>query len=88
MALKCECGAVQLSECVCWLPLQLRELADKDGLALLDLAADEIERLRSDVETLLRCRRGEQRCHICPDVECNDNCNLAPLEVAKGADDE
>jgi len=26
-----------------------------------------------DRDTLLRCRRGEQNCHICPDANCTDN---------------
>jgi len=39
------------------------------------MAADEIERLRQERDVLLGCRKGQQRCHECPDIECCDNTN-------------
>lgn len=35
--------------------------------------ADKTERLRVERDALLACRRGEQRCHECPDTQCADN---------------
>lgn len=50
----------------------------------------EIERLRVEVDVLMACRRGNQRCHECPDTECCDNMNEAarratsPVEAEGG----
>lgn len=40
---------------------------------LLDAKNADIDRLRAERDALLACRRGEQRCHECPDTRCGDN---------------
>ena len=48
--------------------------AMKEGVQvrIADLEA-EINRLTRERDVLLACRRGQQRCHECPDIECLDN---------------
>jgi len=36
---------------------------------------DHIETVEKERDTLLACRRGDQRCHECPDTRCCDNVN-------------
>lgn len=45
----------------------------EDAAVMIALCHDDIERLATERNTLLACRRGDQRCHECPDTGCADN---------------
>jgi len=49
------------------------EVAQKMQAAEIERLQADNKRLRRERDALLACRRGEQRCHECPDTKCGDN---------------